>query len=246
MAGIVRIEQKIRSKQEDADKSISLAFQDLKQLMGMAQQMATLSKQIAQKMKEHGAQVTTDETLQLKSHLLELGVSQPEFENSFKSKSSYSNADKYYIDLARQIACIAKPVMKNHKKSQMTLPDVYCCFNRARGVDLVSPEDVLNACQIYQDMPELGMRLVKYTSGLLVLESVDLDGASTHEQTLEFVRTKRFTTPPQMALQLSIPVSLARQRLQECENLGLLCRDESIEGLAFYPNMFLNQDITSK
>lgn len=29
----------------------------------------------------------------------------------------------------------------------MTLPEVYCRLNRARGMELLSPEDVLNACQ---------------------------------------------------------------------------------------------------
>lgn len=30
----------------------------------------------------------------------------------------------------------------------MTLPDVYCRVNRARGIELLSPEDLLNACQV--------------------------------------------------------------------------------------------------
>lgn len=28
----------------------------------------------------------------------------------------------------------------------MTLPEVFCRINRARGMELLSPEDVLNAC----------------------------------------------------------------------------------------------------
>jgi ESCRT-II complex subunit VPS36 len=28
----------------------------------------------------------------------------------------------------------------------MTLADAYCRWNRARGLELVSPEDLLNAC----------------------------------------------------------------------------------------------------
>lgn len=34
----------------------------------------------------------------------------------------------------------------------MTLPDVYCRVNRARGLELISPEDLLNACQMLEHM----------------------------------------------------------------------------------------------
>lgn len=238
MAGIGRIEEKIKTKQEHTDKSISLAFQDMKQLMTMAKQMATLSKSLAQKMKEHGAQVTNDETVLLKSHLMELGVDQ-EFDLNI-SKSNYSSSDKYYSDLAKQIATIARSVMEKHKKDQITLSDVYCCFNRARGVNLLSPEDVRNACRYLNDMPDIGLRLVRYSSGLMVLQNFDSDIETFQQGTVNLVKQLKCMTPPQMALRLSIPVQLARQRLTECEKAGLLCRDESIEGLSFYPNRFLN------
>ena len=31
----------------------------------------------------------------------------------------------------------------------MTLTDVYCLYNRARGTELISPEDLLEACQLF-------------------------------------------------------------------------------------------------
>lgn len=31
----------------------------------------------------------------------------------------------------------------------MTLPDVYCLFNRARGTELVSPDDMLQAAKMF-------------------------------------------------------------------------------------------------
>lgn len=41
----------------------------------------------------------------------------------------------------------------------ITLADAYCRINRARGVDLVSPEDVLKACQ---KLPSIGSLLWFY------------------------------------------------------------------------------------
>lgn len=34
----------------------------------------------------------------------------------------------------------------------MALPDVYCRVNRARGMELLSPEDLLNACQALEHL----------------------------------------------------------------------------------------------
>ena len=43
----------------------------------------------------------------------------------------------------------------------------------------------------------------------------------------------------QLANQLGLSVVLANERLLAAEKTARLCRDESIEGLAFYPNKFL-------
>ena len=37
---------------------------------------------------------------------------------------------------------------------------------------------------------------------------------------------------------------IAKERLLAAENLGKLCRDDTIEGLRFYPNLILTQDWT--
>lgn len=238
MAGIGRIENRLKSKHEDTDKNISVAFQDLSQLMTMAQQMTRLSKSIASKIKEHGSQVTTDETVLFKSHLLELGIEQ-QIDMGLASKSSYSSRDRYYEDLARQIASIVKPVMERSRQDQLTLSDTYCCFNRARGMDLVSPEDIKNACEKMKSIPDLQLKMVQYKSGLLVIQSQTCNDEDVLGKTVSLVEQAGCLTPLQLASRSSISVQLARQRLCEAELEGKLCRDQSIEGLKFYPNKFL-------
>lgn len=246
MAGIGRIENKLKSKLEATDKNISAAFQDLSQLIGLAQQMTKLSKSIAAKIQEHGAQVTTDETIQFKSHLLELGIEQ-QIDSGLSSKSSYPSSLKYYEDLARQIASIVRPVMERNKQDQLTLSAVYCCFNRARGMDLVSPDDILKACKRLDGMAELGLKLSQYNSGLLVIQNQTCDSDSILIKTVELVQqadtasgdTFGGLTALGLASRLSISVQLARQRLLDAEAQGKLCRDESVEGLKFYPNKFI-------
>ena len=51
-----------------------------------------------------------------------------------------------FRDLPAQLADFLRPVMER-AGGMMPLPDVYCLFNRARGTELVSPDDLLAAAQ---------------------------------------------------------------------------------------------------
>ena len=52
----------------------------------------------------------------------------------------------------------------------MTLPDVFCLFNRARGVELISPDDLLAAVK---RLPAVGapIELRELADGVRVLQS---------------------------------------------------------------------------
>lgn len=52
----------------------------------------------------------------------------------------------------------------------MSLPDVFCLFNRVRGTELVSPDDLLAAVRLF---PSIGapLHLRTFASGLLVVQS---------------------------------------------------------------------------
>lgn len=47
----------------------------------------------------------------------------------------------------------------------------------------------------------------------------------------------------ELAQALSISLLLAQERLLTAERDGKICRDDSIEGLRFYPNLFLQNVI---
>lgn len=48
----------------------------------------------------------------------------------------------FHQQLALQLADFLAPRLE-HARGVMTLPDTYCLFNRARGTELVSPEDLI-------------------------------------------------------------------------------------------------------
>lgn len=50
-------------------------------------------------------------------------------------------------------------------------------------------------------------------------------------------------TAEELAQHLGLSVLLAKERLLTTERYGRSCRDDSIEGLRFYPNLFLTKDV---
>lgn len=75
-----------------------------------------------------------------KQHLLSLGVSDP------VSRSTFGSGSTYFEKLAQEITQVLLRPLKEIGGT-MTLPEAYCRVNRARGVELISPEDLLEACQ---------------------------------------------------------------------------------------------------
>jgi ESCRT-II complex subunit VPS36 len=51
----------------------------------------------------------------------------------------------------------------------MALTDVYCRVNRARGLELLSPEDLIQACHMLEQL-NLPIRLRQFDSGVKVLQ----------------------------------------------------------------------------
>jgi ESCRT-II complex subunit VPS36 len=83
----------------------------------------------------------------------------------------------YHQELARELATFLKLPMAQHN-GMMTLSDIYCIFNRARGAhDLISPEDLVQAAHLQKRL-SLGMHVRTFEHGLMVLQLgafIDID-----------------------------------------------------------------------
>ena len=98
--GILGIERQIRDQEASVDKNISDAFHDLKKLMQKAKEMSATAKSIAQKVKDRSnREISDDETIVFKSHLLALGVG-TEMEDPVTRKQS-ANESVYYVELGK-------------------------------------------------------------------------------------------------------------------------------------------------
>ncbi len=69
------------------------------------------------------------QTVQFKSYLLSLGISDP------VTRETHGSGSKYFRELAKQISTAMETPLKECG-GLMTLTDVYCRINRARGMEV--------------------------------------------------------------------------------------------------------------
>ena len=67
----------------------------------------------------------------------------------------------------------------------LSLAEGYCRINRARGLVLVSPEDLLKACKTLG--PDRKLQLYLFPTGVYALQSKDLETGSLDNETLTTV-----------------------------------------------------------
>ncbi|KAH0550447.1 vacuolar protein-sorting-associated protein 36 [Cotesia glomerata] len=232
--GIIGIERSLQEKQKATDQNITMAFQDLKKLMEMAKDMVSISKTISNKIRERQGDITEDETVRFKSYLMSMGIDDP------VTRDAYKSSNEYFKQLAIQLSQILEEPIKE-VGGMMTLTDAYCRVNRARGLELLSPEDLLNASRQLGPLNQpLVLRI--FDSGVMILQARSHDDNAVIEDIAELLDDRGSITAEELAQSSGISVLLARERLLVTEKYGRACRDDSIESLRFYPNLFLRQE----
>jgi ESCRT-II complex subunit VPS36 len=149
-------------------------------------------------------------------------------------KADFKGREKtFYTELARQLADFLRPKLK--ESLMMTLTDVYCLYNRARGTNLVSPEDLLLAVDRLKEL-HLGLSARTFPSGLRVIQDNALTEDAWRERLVQ--AAEGGCTSNTVAHQLHLSWILANELLLQAEQEGALVRDETSESLRFFPNLF--------
>ncbi|KAL0375621.1 UNVERIFIED_CONTAM: Vacuolar protein sorting-associated protein 36 [Sesamum calycinum] len=146
VAGILRKEQEMW---ESTDKSLQDAFQDLNALMAQNNQTSG----------SNDDEMGTKEEMQ--DWLLSVGIVSP--------VTKESAGALYHQQLSRQLADFVKMPLER-AGGMINLIDIYCLFNRARGTELISPDDLLQACSLWEKF-DVSVMLRKFDSGVMVIQS---------------------------------------------------------------------------
>jgi len=238
--GVDAIMAKNRERHEEAKRISEDAFsKDVEGLMSEARDLvliinkyvATLENKKKQESGEGNDQVDEEEQ-RLSEMLSNMGM--------MSAITKKSSGLLYHQQLARQISDFL--IQSNFVVKQggmVTLTDVYCLFNRARGANLISPDDMLVAASLLKELG-LGYSKREFASGLVVLQSDD------YEDEIVSIKLQNMSSKSRNGLtalfvsnQLKTNTILAMEQLQTAEELGYLCRDTTIEGIRFYENKFI-------
>lgn len=228
--GIAGIERKIQEKYEQTDESITMAFKDLDALIEKAKDMVSLAEKFSKKLNDKEVNVSDDETVAFKSYLLSMGIDNP------VTKETHGSGNRYHQELAKELFTFLKDILER-EGGVMTVTDVYCRFNRARGMALVSPDDVASAAKLFQSL-NLPMRVRKFDSGVLVVQSLSQTEEQMIDSTVGTIEEQGPLSSEELGRLLGIAITLSKERLLLSEKAGKLCRDDSVEGLRFYINRF--------
>ncbi len=216
--------KRVESENVDTEKSLKEAFSDLASLMDKAKEMVELAEKFGEKVKK--LESSNEETAEFQDLLINLGISSP--------VSKQTAGALFHQQLARQLSdFLTKPLQQNG--GILTLTDAYCMYNRARGTDLISPEDMYRACSLFESL-HLNMTLKTFASKVIVIQSTSVGDAEIVKRVGELVTSKRTegVTPVDVATAFNVSVVLAKEQLLLAEERQVLCRDESMEGLRFF------------
>ena len=233
--GAILADQESRQKQNK--QMVSASFQDLESLMANAKRMVGLANKLAQannNYEKSGNESKTDdnEKREFDNMLQNLGIVSPITKEAAGSE--------YHNLLARQLSDFLLKILEKNG-GMMSLTDIYCIFNRARGSEMVSPDDLLMASK---QMTRLGlpMKLKKFTkTGVLVIElnNNKYNDLEIAKRICKLIQEKGPINELQLSTFENISVNVAREQLFQAENQEYLCRDDSVEtGLRFYVNFF--------
>lgn len=70
----------------------------------------------------------------------------------------------------------------------MTLVEAYCRLNRARGIHVISPHDLMSACLMLKKVPNATLTLREFESKVKVLQHASYDDDVVVGQILSLVR----------------------------------------------------------
>jgi ESCRT-II complex subunit VPS36 len=167
--------------------------------------------------------------------------------DNFTSHVSKSISGKHFLqDLAEEIELFLDRVINTERFSGVIgLVDLFCLYNRARGTDLVGPEDLNSACQLINQSSTKYM-IKQYTkSGIKTIQLKTFSETGYYEKISAALGENEGMTADKLATHFKINVGVMKEHIQEAELQGFICVDDSHEGLRYHPNLIKTFDIAS-
>lgn len=229
-------------------KVLGSALEDLNSLMAKAKEVIAVAETYAKHL-EREESTNEDSSLSLASRRALRESSQAlGIQTTVITKDMTQNEEIFYEETARQIAEFLESQQILAKEGAVSLVDLFAMYNRARGISLISPKDLMTACQQFEKL-QLPIRLRKYKSGLIVVQEAYRTRQVEIKSILGWIRGLE---PWKAAVGISIQdasvkfgwsVTVAVEQLAMAEEDGALCRDDQTSGVRYFDNKIIEYTI---
>ena len=108
------------------------SFDSIKSLRDNAEELIRMAEKVKIKLTSSKEAAMSEEMQEIQSVLMDLGA----LNASLITKQASGN--KYFTELAKDLAKILEKIIEKFK-GIITLMDLFCIYNRARGTDPISP-----------------------------------------------------------------------------------------------------------
>lgn len=236
--GVAALLQRFNLDHKSTDESLSLAFNDLQSLMHKAGDMVKLAETISLKLASKTENVDDAMESSFRKLLLEIGLVE-----AIVTKEVSGSA--FHAQLSTQLGAFVVQLLERRQTLMLPLADIYCLYNRSRGTNLVSPDDIYRATQLF-DHSSSPVTLRRLPSGLIVVQKRAHSGdQAALTQILSMIAKDHpdswsSTNALEVSRAQKVSLTVALMFLQEAEAKGLVCRDESPSGTHYYRNFILS------
>ncbi|KAK4552299.1 Vacuolar protein-sorting-associated protein 36 [Recurvomyces mirabilis] len=248
VVGIAGLERRGAELRQNNQTVIGTAFEDLEALMTSAKEVIAMAEQFA---KQNGNDSVEARNL-LSDSASALGLV------TTKDMLGAGSASEtlYVTELARNLAEFLTDDRRGVLRWEggiMSLVDLWAVFNRTRnGIELISPLDFEKAADMWENL-RLPIRLRTFKSGLRVVQERSRTDERTISSLLAWLRDAQHSsglpleqtfgigvTALQTAERFGWSVGVATEELEMAEEIGALCRDQSLDGIRFWENHIMS------
>lgn len=146
----------------------------------------------------------------------------------------------FHQQLARDLYHVCSHTLFQNFGGVVALLDLYYFYNKKRQLNLLAPEEMLRACELFQSL-NLNARLVRYPNNIILVESTTFDADADFEQNYAkyFKQAGEGSTADEIARRKGLPVAIVDIKLKQACKRGKLAVADRIEGIKYYQNMLL-------
>ena len=209
-------------------RSVGASFESFDRLFGNLREI----KRVMASMKDMSGQTDGDNP-EVNRILKDMG---------FVSVIAKEEAGKDYLkELARDLFQVCQGSLFKNYGGVVALLDLFYFYNKKRQLNLLSPEEVLRACELF---PSLGLqaRLVRYPNNIVLVESTTFDALADFEDNYARFFTDHTVgySAEEVARRKGLPVAIVDIKLRNACRSGRLAVSDRIEGVKYYKNLLLS------